>query len=113
MVFATGSPILRPCNGVRILLMNRRLSRVRLLPLSLVMGICLASPAYADHDSSDRQDRLERNDRDGGRNWINGGDDDRSEHDGSTHGPAVPEPSSWLAMSVGLLVVGRFLRRPS
>jgi hypothetical protein len=98
-----------------MLLMNRRLPRTRLLPLSLVMGICLASPAYADHDSSGRQDRLERNNGDGGRNWIDGGDDDRSEHDGSTKGPgpAMPEPSSWLAMGVGLLVVGRFLRRPS
>jgi len=88
---------------------------VRPLLLSLVMGICLASPAYADDDHFGKQDRLERNDGDGGRHWFNGGDDDRSGGDGTKKGPgpAVPEPSSWLAMGVGLLVVGRYLRRSS
>ena len=91
--------------------MNHRLLLVQLLPLSLVMGICMASPAYADHDHFTRHERVEG---DKG-NWINGGDDDRSEQDGLKKGPgpAIPEPSSWLAMGVGLLVVGRFLRRSS
>ncbi|HTF32236.1 MAG TPA: PEP-CTERM sorting domain-containing protein [Myxococcota bacterium] len=91
--------------------MSRRLLLVQLLPLSLVMGICLASPAYGNHDHFTLHERVEGKNG----NWINGGDNDRSGHEGIKKGPgpAVPEPASWLAMGVGLLVVGRFLRRSS
>jgi hypothetical protein len=65
------------------------------LPLSLAVGLSLAAPAHA---------------------WI--GDDqdgnsqgDDNQGDGRARGgPALPEPSSWLAMGVGLLVVGPYVR---
>ena len=93
------------------MLMSRRLLLVQLLPLSLVMGICLASPAYAGDEHFTLHERVEGKNG----NWVNSGDNDRSDHEGIKKGPgpAVPEPSSWLAMGVGLLVVGRFLRRSS
>ena len=98
--------------------MKRRLLLVQLLPLSLVMGICLASPAYAGDEHFTLHERVEGKNG----NWVDGRDNDRSVHDGITlghdaikkgPGPAIPEPSSWLAMGVGLLAVGRFLKRSS
>ena len=60
--------------------LNRSLLLVQLLPLSLVTGICLASPAYADQDHFTRHERVEGNNGDDGHNWINRGDNDRDDH---------------------------------
>ena len=107
------------------MLMNCRSPLVRPLLLSLAMGICLASPAYADHNYFGKAERSDGNNGDGRGHWTIGGDDDGGYGhwtiggDDDRHGtkkgpgPAVPEPSSWLAMGVGLLVVGRYLRRSS
>jgi hypothetical protein len=76
---------------------------LRLLPLYLVLAMCLAAPAYAGHD-----------DKDGGK-WTHEGDniqgiDNKSDKDEGGPGPAIPEPSGWLAMGLGLMVVGPYAR---
>jgi len=76
---------------------------VRLLPLCLVMAMCLAAPVYARHDG-----------KDGGK-WTHDGDNnqgnaDKWNPDEGGPGPAIPEPSGWLAMGLGLMVVGPYAR---
>jgi len=61
-----------------------------LLPLCLVVGLSLAAPAHAW--GGDNQDGNSQGEETGRR------------------GPATPEPSSWLALGVGLLVVGPYVR---
>ncbi len=63
----------------------------RLLPLSLAIGLCLAAPAYAGGGNSQ-------------------GDNNHGNEDGGGPGPSIPEPSGWLAMGVGLVVVGSYAR---
>jgi hypothetical protein len=63
----------------------------QLLPLVLVMGLSMAAPAHAWGGGDNSQ-----------------GDDNQGDDGG--RGPAIPEPSAWLAMGVGLLVVGPYAR---
>ncbi len=68
--------------------MGKRLFLVRrLLPFSLAIGLCLAAPAYAS-----------------------GGNDNSQGNEQGGPGPTIPEPSAWLAMGAGLLVVGAYAR---
>ena len=69
----------------------------RLLLLSLVMGISLAAPAYAGGNDNNQGDNKQ-------------GDNNQGNEDQGGRGPTIPEPSGWLAMGVGLLVVGSYLR---
>jgi len=66
----------------------------RLLPLMVVVGLCLTAPAYAGSQGGNNQ----------GQDGNNQGDQ------GRRAGPAIPEPSGWLALGVGLLVAGPYLR---
>jgi hypothetical protein len=68
----------------------------RLLPLAVVLGLCLAAPAYAGSEDGNSQGSDDQ-----------GGGSPR--YQGHT-GPAIPEPSGWLAMGVGLLVAAPYLR---
>jgi hypothetical protein len=68
-----------------------------LLPLSLVLGLSLAFPAHAGGANDNTQGSNSQ------------GDNGQGNEPGGK-GPAVPEPSSWLVMGAGLLVVGPYLR---
>lgn len=75
---------------------------VRHLPLCLVVAMCLAAPAHARHYGND------------GGKWTNEGDNNQENDNGGKDeggpGPAIPEPSGWLAMGLGLMVVGPYVR---
>jgi hypothetical protein len=70
-----------------------------LLPLFLVIGLSLAAPDHAWGGVYNNQDGNNQDGNNQGypRQW-NGG-------------PAIPEPSAWLAMGVGLLVVAPYARK--
>jgi len=66
------------------------------LPLALGVVLCLAVPAHAGGNSQ------------GGNNNSQGGNNQG--YQGRPAGPAIPEPSGWLALGVGLLVAAPYLR---
>jgi hypothetical protein len=71
----------------------------QLLPLLLVTGLSVVAPAHAWGGNTS--------------SWGNifSWDDHNAGSDDGGPGPAIPEPSAWLAMGVGLLVVGPYARR--
>jgi len=70
-----------------------------LLPFSLIIGLVLSAPAYASGSNDNNQ---------GG----NGQGDNNQGNEAGDPGtrPAIPELSGWLAMGVGLLIVGPYVR---
>jgi hypothetical protein len=71
----------------------------QLFPLFLVMGLSMAAPAHAWGGNTSSWGSI-----------FSWDDNNQGDEDGGP-GPAIPEPSAWLAMGVGLLVVGPYARK--
>jgi hypothetical protein len=73
----------------------------RLFPLLIMMGLGFATPALAGGSYQNTQ-------------GDNSQGDNAQGNDGQGFGgPAIPEPSAWLAMGAGFLLVAPYLRSRS